>query len=137
MDGTYPNERIILIDSTCVLYADQLYYNLEQGWYHFRCSCFITSPWDTQGTIISLSEGLRKYTGMSPRCSVDPACEYMIREFLMHKDGCNLSTCFQDEDDKMYVEESILKLIRQIATLYHRMIHGEGMLLIMKECMDT
>jgi hypothetical protein len=56
----------------------------------------------------------------------------------MHKDGCNLSSCYDDKEeegkDSRDAEESIGKLIEMIAILYNQMLSGEGMMSIMHEC---
>jgi hypothetical protein len=112
---------------------------LEQGWYHFRCSCII-SYWETDDVMhskIPLSQALGEYASMNPRSS--NICNHIIREYLMHKDGCNLSSCYDDKeeggkDSRDDAEESIGKLIEMIAILYNQMLSGEGMMSIMHEC---
>lgn len=144
LEGSYPYVNESHVDptscSSSVLYADQLYYNLDQGWYQFRCTCIIPYSWEDTNknthSNIPLSQALWNYISMNPRSFT--TCKYIIRQYLMVNDGCNLSCCFEDgvggRKNARYVEESIEKLIDSVAILYDRMISGEGMLSIMDEC---
>jgi len=108
-----------------IMYADGLSYNLKRGWYEFRCDLKIEMP---NQSIKSLSEALA--------CCASPQqpCYYgeVIGSYLRHPNGGDLSIIANNSATM----EAFSTLVKSIATLYARMVAGDGMLNILKEMVD-
>ena len=97
-----------------VEYADGLRYNLDQGWYEFKCSCMVEG-----GKTLSDFLG----SNQTPR---QPAAYFsVIREYLIAEDGGKL--------DSIHHTSDFDKLVKSIASLYARTIAGESLLDLLKE----
>jgi mannitol-1-phosphate/altronate dehydrogenase len=98
-----------------VVYADGLRYNLETGWYEFKCACEIRGK--------SFSEYLMALSGKQP------ASYYgIIKEYLLAPAGGDLGSL----TDAMELDI----LVRAIATLVARMAAGDSLEGIMKEMLS-
>jgi hypothetical protein len=93
-------------------YADELAHDLQEGWYEFRCACHVRGR--------PLSEWLGELT-VSPQQPQSYA--EVIRAYLTTCDGGNLSSSLPGLDD----------LVQAVATLYARMVAGDGMPTLLKE----
>ena len=100
-----------------VMYADGLRYNLAEGWYEFRGSC---NCGDKARPICELLGALNE---------TRQPVEYLpaIKAYLSADDGGNLADIFDE------CGESANVFSMAIATLYARMVAGDGMLNILKE----
>ncbi len=94
-------------------YADGLLHDLQGGWYEFRCACIIRGR--------PLSEWLAELsaTPQQPQSYVEA-----IRDYLTAPDGGNLSSCTLSE---------LNVLVHAVATLYARMVAGDGMTALLQE----
>jgi hypothetical protein len=118
--------------TTTVTYADGLQYNLDEGWYQFRCDCQVVGP-DGITSIpqTSLSEWLAKLL-VEPSSSrqQEPAVLVdAIRAYLLAPSGGNQGSI---ADTKAFAVFS-----QAVATLYARMVAGDCLLTMlqeMKEC---
>jgi mannitol-1-phosphate/altronate dehydrogenase len=86
-----------------VVYGDSMRFNLEAGWYEFKCSCDIGG--------ISFSDHLMQITSPEPR-----ALYSIIREFLLSQQGGALGII--PESNQLQI------LIKAISTLVARMLDG-------------
>lgn len=104
LDGKGHNE----MDGESVSYADGLQYNLESGWYEFKCACNVQDR--------PLSAWLGEIASTVPQPS-----DYVsvVRAYLMAPDGGNLARVAQKSDFEV--------LVQAISTLLVRMVVGDGM----------
>jgi len=119
-------------ESTTV-YADGLSYNLEEGWYEFRCTCNMIVP-----SIIKGEKSLPELLG-SFVTSQQPCCyEHVVGAYLVKEDGGDLS----ELADNPVTEGAFAKLVKAVSCLYARMVAGDGMVDILRnlsldECCDV
>ena len=111
-------------NQTTVTYADGLRYNLDEGWYEFRCSCCVAESSD-ESTIKPLPDVL----GSFESAQQPSAYEGVIRSYLMKNDGGDLS----DIANNQQMKERFGMLVKSISTLYSRMVAGDRMMDILKE----
>lgn len=107
-----------------VTYADDLSYNLKDGWYEFRCSCTVNLP----GTIDKATP-LPELLGSLESPNQPSHYEEAIRSYLLQSDGGDLLDVATKESTK----EKFETLVRSVSTLYARMVANDGMLHILKE----
>ena len=94
-------------------YADGLHHDLDAGWYEFKCACCIDGK--------PLSEWLAKLTATGPQ---QPQSYFeAICAYLTAPDGGNLSANLPGFD----------VFAQAVATLYARMVAGDGILNLLKE----
>ena len=100
-----------------VMYADGLRYNLAEGWYEFRGSC---TCGDKARPICEL---------LSVSSEPSQPVEYLstIKSYLSADDGGNLADIYDE------CGESANNFSMAVATLYARMVAGDGMLAILRE----
>ena len=91
-----------------VLYHDGLHYNLEAGWYEFRCICRVNGRY--------LSAWLAEIASTNPQPS---SYAPVVRAYLLAPDGGNLLRVAQRD----YFEI----IVHAISTLLARMVVGDGM----------
>jgi hypothetical protein len=130
--GWLPKESSIQPESksdsaASTTYADGLQYNLDEGWYQFRCDCQVVGPDGTASH--NLSEWLAKLAG--PSSQQQPAVFFVdaIQAYLRAPIGGNQESI---ADTKAFAIFS-----QAVATLYARMVAGDCLLVIlqeMKEC---
>jgi len=110
-------------DTGTTEYADGLSYNLQQGWYEFRCVCNIQHVGREEPQQLPVVLGSFPTT-MQP-------CDYedVVRGYLLKSDGGNLSSLASDPSTK----EKLDVVVRSVATIYARMVAGDGMLELLKE----
>jgi hypothetical protein len=115
-------------DTATSEYADGLRYNLQDGWYEFRCACNVSdsnvslSPQSSQSR--PLSEWLGSFaTARQPAALLSP-----IRAYLLAPDGGNLCAVAQKPEFET--------MVQAIATLYARMVAGDDMLALLQEMKD-
>ena len=104
------------------VYADGLSYDLEKGWYEFRCTCDMMVP--------SISSGERPLPELlgSFATSQQPFCyEHVVRAYLMKKDGGDLTKLASDPRTKA----TFTKLVKAVSCLYAKMVAGDGLLEIL------
>eukprot|EP00814_Leptocylindrus_danicus_P021938 CAMPEP_0116004320 /NCGR_PEP_ID=MMETSP0321-20121206/536_1 /TAXON_ID=163516 /ORGANISM="Leptocylindrus danicus var. danicus, Strain B650" /LENGTH=1060 /DNA_ID=CAMNT_0003472607 /DNA_START=5790 /DNA_END=8973 /DNA_ORIENTATION=- len=116
-------------ESQDVVYADGMRYNLDEGWYEFKCTCQVQlsllSPSSGRRTCITLCDALGEMaTARQPADYVD-----VIVAYLTSKDGGDM----QDLYDNAATKSSFLTLARAVATLYARMVAGDKMLSLLNE----
>ncbi len=104
-------------------YADGLYYNLKEGWYEFRCVCNVIAG------ECEREQPLPVVLGSLPTTMQPPYYEQVIRAYLTKGDGGDLSKVA----DHPCTKDSFDILVRAVATVYARMIAGDGMLNILRE----
>jgi len=110
-------------ESTTV-YADGLSYNLEEGWYEFRCTCNMIVPSIMKGER-SLPELLGSFaTSQQPFCY-----EHVVRAYLTKKDGGDLSELADHHSTK----DAFTKIVKAVSCLYARMVAGDGLLDILSK----
>jgi hypothetical protein len=116
--------------ATVVEYADGLRYDLEKGWYEFRRACFVQDDDDNNNTAKEriLSDWLAELTA-STTCRQPPAYVPAIRAYLLSEEGGNLQSI------RNLPELNVLA--NGIATLYARMVAGDGILELLQEFENT
>jgi hypothetical protein len=99
-------------------YADKLRYQLEEGWYEFRCDCKVGDD----GRV--LSEWLGNFaTPQQPA-----ACIPVIRAYLLSSQGGDLAS--------IQTNPQFEKLVKAIATMYARMVAGDGLFDLLQAMID-
>ena len=106
-----------------VTYADGLSYNLNEGWYEFRCSCNVTKS--GSDTLLPLPEILGSYGNVEQPF----AYEDVVSSYLLKSDGGDLSDVESNPETKSQYDT----LVKSISTYYARMVAGDGMLKILEE----
>lgn len=120
LDGS---PRVNLRDSNeGISYADGLRYNLEEGWYEFRCACPVSK---NDGSSLSISEWLGEFTTSQQPCTYVNA----IKAYLTHADGGDMEDLALNARTKGAFENFVFA----VATLYARMIAGNGLTAILQE----
>eukprot|EP00536_Pseudo-nitzschia_multiseries_P018300 jgi/Psemu1/70501/estExt_Genemark1.C_23640003 len=99
--------------STAVAYADGLSYNLEEGWYEFRCDCNVAVA---NGTERPLPEALASIARNHGACQ-PVSCEEIVAAYLKQTSGGDLSVIAHTD--------SFASLTKAVATLYARMVAGD------------
>ena len=120
-----------------VTYADGLRYNLREGWYEFRCDCFI----NRRELRINFAEVTQDEINLpmllSRICKPEEqfACEDVLRAYLLHRQGGNLQTLLNgvDEADELLRMKMIGTFVVAVSTLYSRMIRGESIMYLLQE----
>ena len=109
---------------TTTTYADGLRYNISEGWYEFKCLCDINIT-SGVGKLPQLLAIARK---------ANQPCEYeeVIKAYFMKHDGGKMGALCHDPKSM----ESFQLLVCSTATLYARMIAGDGMFNLLREMMD-
>lgn len=108
--------RRVPFSNETIEYADNMRYNLAEGWYEFRCACKVN---DQQGSEVNLSDwlaGLKRPN--QPVAYVD-----IIRAYLLSPEGGNLGS----------VADKLNVLTQAVATLYARMVAGDDLMSILNE----
>jgi mannitol-1-phosphate/altronate dehydrogenase len=95
-----------------VSYADGLRYNLEAGWYEFKCACRVRDK--------SVSEWLKSLAGSQPT-----AYTGIIRDYLLEPSGGDLRSVESFPEFEA--------MVKAIATLVARMVQGDGIHKMMVE----
>lgn len=121
-------EEVAKVDSSSkessdsvVSYADGLRYDLDKGWYEFRCACFVSSTELNGSGEISVSSWLGSYaTPQQPKTYI-PA----IRAYLMVETGGDLRRLAGIDQFEAFVSA--------VATLYARMMSGDDLWALLKE----
>ena len=110
LDGARHNE----MGGENVTYADGLRYNLEAGWYEFKCACNV------------LDRPLSACLGEIASTATQPS-EYatVVRAYLMAPDGGNLSRVAQKSDFEV--------LVQAISTMLGRMVVCDGIKALLNE----
>jgi len=110
LDGVDP-QRLTIDQTKATEYADGLLYDLENGWYQYKCS---------------ITDGDSNLTAMLQKCaqskSIDD-CKDAIQLYLLAPDGGDLSS----------VNDSMKALTDAVAKLYLRLISGESIGDLLKE----
>lgn len=114
-------------DDDCVMYADQLLYNLKQGWYEFRCSCEVDVP-----AIMFGKHPLSVLLASFGTTQQPVAYEDIVRAYLTAADGGDMF----DVANHPCLKEYFDVLVKSVAVLYARMVAGDGMLQLLKEIMN-
>lgn len=111
LDGAISREAAVST-SKGEAYADGLRHDLQEKWYEFRCVCGVHGR--------PLAEWLAELTAspQQPQSHVEA-----IRAYLTASDGGNLSSSLLGLDD----------LVQAVATLYARMVVGDGMTTMLEE----
>ena len=105
-----------------VTYGDGMRYNLKDRWYEFKCTCQVQL---SSGRSIALCDALGSIT-----TTQQPADYFdVIVAYLTSKDGGDMLDLYENDATK----PSFLSLTRAVATLYARMVAGDGMLELLKE----
>jgi hypothetical protein len=106
-----------------VEYADKLRYQLEEGWYEFRCDCQIGD--DKRILSEWLGSLALAATPQQPAAYIP-----VIRAYLLSSQGGNLASI--PTNPRLELET----LVQAIATMYARMVAGDGLLDLLQAMMD-
>ena len=107
---------------TTVSYADGLSYNLEEGWYEFRCACNIAMDGSNNNGNANeqpLPEILAATTN-DVRDRQPVSYESVVKAYLQKDNGGNLSAVAHTD--------AFAILTKAVSTLYARMVAGDGMI---------
>jgi len=118
--------------SETVHYADGLNHNLKEGWYEFRCACAVSvvdavgggegAPASSSSSVVkSVSEWLGSFASAQQPAAYVP----IIRAYLTAETGGNLGASG--------TSAQLDALAQAIATLYARMVAGDGILEMLQE----
>jgi len=110
-------------ESTTV-YADGLSYNLQEGWYEFRCACNVEVS-----NIFEGEKPLPELLASFPTTQQPVYYEDVVRAYLVKKDGGDLSQLAGHPCTRSV----FTTLVKAVAAVYARMVAGDGMLAILKE----
>ena len=116
LDGFKPKDLSINKDGSEIGYADGLHYNFNQGWYEFKCPLDVTD--DDQ--MVKLIQLLYNCRGKQPG-----GCVKAVKDYLVAAEGGNLGAVASKPGFEPFA--------KAIATLYSRMLAGDGLLQILKE----
>jgi len=113
-------------DSTCtetVQYADGLRYNLNQGWYEFRCACQVAVESDSAVKAVS------DWLGDTSNSAAQQPAAYVpvIKAYMLAETGGNLAAG---------TSEQVTALAQSVATLYARMVAGDDLIGLLQEMKD-
>ena len=137
-------------DADTIVYADGLSYNLNKGWYKFRCACTVDDDnnlfdalKDQKGfvgggivvdgdrqkgmdlaRILAIQAGTNRIAHLTKGARQPSNYQYNIHLYLKEKDGGNLSSISHTSQYKV--------LVKAIATVLGRMVADDGMLNILK-----
>ena len=141
LDGCSKNNIVVdaatnnVIDMDTVTYADNLRYTFKEGWYEFKCACQVTinennvasttNANSSTTTIKSVASWLAEYTTPPQQPS---AYIPIIRAYMISTMGGNCGSVAHMTEFDMFVAA--------IATLYARMIVGDGMMIILDEMLN-
>jgi hypothetical protein len=100
-----------------VFHADSLSYDVHQGWYEFKCQLSVKGMGDEN---ILLPEILYRCRGKQPA-----ACTRAVRAYLVSEQGGGLS--------KMASTAGFCSLVGAIATLYSRLLAGDGLCCVLEQ----
>lgn len=117
-----------------VFYADGLRYNLDEGWYEFRCDCSIKLNSSGFEREVTLPEVLSKFK--EPR---QPSAYFdVIKTYLLHHQGGNLQSLFEGAGDEEALAKSRLldTFVSSVSVLYARMVGGDNMIHLLSEMMQ-
>jgi hypothetical protein len=112
-----------------ITYADQLRYNLQQGWYEFKCACYIPIEGNTTMATTrtkSVASWLAEYSTLPQQPS---AYIPIVRAYMISTSGGNCPTTVTDWNE-------FDTFVSAIATIYARMIVGDGMMTILEELLN-
>ena len=112
-------------DSNTITYADNLRYNLQQGWYEFKCACYVTSHTNTTTSKKSIASHLAEFSTMPQQPS---AYLPIVRAYMTSASGGNCETVAKYDEFNT--------LVAAIATIYARMIMNDGMMIILEEILN-
>ena len=108
-------------DTDTITYADNLRYNLKEGWYEFKCACPVAVD-ATASTTKSVASWLAEYSTPPQQPSVYIP---IIRAYLLSSSGGNCEAVSELVGFDTFVAA--------IATIYARMVVGDGMIPILQE----
>ena len=111
-------------DESATIYADGLSYNIEEGWYEFRCDCNIHAP-----SVFSDERPLPEVLGSFVTPHQPVYYEEVVRAYLVQKNGGDLSNLASRND----TQEAFSCIVKAVSSIYARMIAGDGMLEILKD----
>ena len=126
-------------DADTIVYADGLSYNLNKGWYKFRCACtvdddsnfpnFRNALGPQEGMdltrVLAVHPGAKRTAHLMKRALQPSDYQYNIHLYLKEKDGGNLSSISHTSQYKV--------LVKAIATVLGRMVADDGMINILRE----
>ena len=114
-----------------VSYADGLRYNLQAGWYEFRCSMSMKlNSCGVQREMI-LPEALSKFK--EPR---QPSAYHdIVKTYLLNPQGGNLQSLFDgaDDEDGLFKSRMLDEFVSAVSVLYARMVSGDNMIHLLVE----
>jgi len=109
------------VTQATIEYADGLRYNLEEGWYEFRCACKVSDGVLTR----TVSDWLGSFgSAKQPAAFVAP-----IRAYLIAPDGGNLVSVAQKPEFQRF--------LLSVAALYARMVAGDELFTLLQEMKDS
>jgi hypothetical protein len=121
------------LDET-VTYADGLRYNLDAGWYEFRCRCPIEWKSIHSTRVVNLPEAL----AMLVRGNQPSAYKDVVRSYLLSPDGGDLKSVFEGQSvqEEAVRAEIVETFVCAIATLYARLVSGDSTIDILNEMIE-
>lgn len=114
LDGVEP-QCMAIEKEAAVEYADGLLHNFKQGWYNYKCT-------------IECNDGrqLTKALEACLTCKAPEDCCDAVRSYLVATEGGNLGS----------VQDEIEDFVKIVASLYARLLSGEGLETILKGLAD-
>ena len=121
-------------DASTVQYADGLRYNLQEGWYEFKCACTVHDGTDARNLsewLAILSTDDNDGNSHNPR---QPSIYIpAIHAYLVSKEGGDLASL---AIGRLIVARQLSLLTSAVATLYARMVAGDDMMSLLQEMVD-
>ena len=115
--------------NNAVSYADELQYNLQEGWYEYRCPLKLISPVSQRE--IALPQALSNFKEQRQ----PSAYHDIVKAYLLHSQGGDLQSLVDDEDDadQLFNTRTLDTFVSAVSTLYARMVSGDNMIQILNE----
>ena len=105
-------------DETTVEYADCMHYNLQEGWYEFKCACIVQDGPEER----NLSEWLGSLSKSTANAAL---CGSVVRAYLVASDGGGLGDVSS--------EPAFSSMVDAIAQLYARMVADDDLVGTLQE----
>jgi hypothetical protein len=112
------------VDTVTIEYADGLRYNLQDGWYEFKCACNVNDG-GVSSSSSSSSRPLSEWLGAFETARQPAAYAAPIRAYLIAPDGGNLAA--------VAGRPAFETMVQAIATLYACMVAGDDLLQLLQE----
>jgi hypothetical protein len=110
--------QIAATSESTVTYADGLRYNLEEGWYEFRCACRVDVH--STASLPAATKSVAEWLGALGNPQQSALTIHIIQAYMLAPSGGDLGSVAHANQLEV--------LIEAVANLYSRMVAGEGII---------